>query len=38
MERLRGEGGVLKKLYKMNPDYISCTYGAGGTNAGKNLI
>ena len=26
-----------KKLYTLNPDYISCTYGAGGTNVGKNL-
>lgn len=37
MEKLAGEGGVLDKLYTMNPDYISCTYGAGGTNVGKNL-
>ena len=37
MERLCGENGVLQKLYGMNPDYISCTYGAGGTNVGKNL-
>ena len=37
MEKLCGEGGVLEKLYTMNPDYISCTYGAGGTNVGKNL-
>ena len=22
---------------KFKPDYISCTYGAGGTNVGKNL-
>lgn len=29
--------GVLDKLYTMNPDYISCTYGAGGTNVGKNF-
>lgn len=21
----------------MNPDYISCTYGAGGSNAGRNV-
>ena len=32
MEKLCGEGGVLEKLYTLNPDYISCTYGAGGTN------
>jgi methylenetetrahydrofolate reductase (NADPH) len=37
MEKLTGEGGVLDKLYAMNPDYISCTYGAGGSNVGKNL-
>ena len=37
MERLCGEGGVLEKLCALNPDYISCTYGAGGTNVGKNL-
>ena len=37
MEKLCGEGGVLDELYKMNPDYISCTYGAGGSNVGKNL-
>jgi methylenetetrahydrofolate reductase (NADPH) len=35
MEKLCGEGGVLEKLYTLNPDYISCTYG--GTNVGKNL-
>ena len=37
MEKLCGEGGVLEKLYTLAPDYISCTYGAGGTNVGKNL-
>ena len=37
METLCGEDGVLSKLYTLNPDYISCTYGAGGTNVGKNL-
>ena len=37
MEKLCGEGGVLDQLYTMNPDYISCTYGAGGSNVGKNL-
>ncbi len=31
---LLGEGGVLDKLMTMKPDYISCTYGAGGTNVG----
>jgi methylenetetrahydrofolate reductase (NADPH) len=28
---------VLEDLYKFKPDYISCTYGAGGTNAGRNF-
>ena len=37
MDRLCGKGGVLDKLYTLNPDYISCTYGAGGTNVGRNL-
>ena len=37
MEKLCGEGGVLERLYTLNPDYISCTYGAGGTNVGRNL-
>ena len=37
MEKLCGAGGVLEKLYELNPDYISCTYGAGGTNVGRNL-
>ncbi len=37
MQKLTGEGGVLDRLYTLNPDYISCTYGAGGSNVGKNL-
>lgn len=37
MEKLCGTDGVLEKLYTLNPDYISCTYGAGCTNVGKNL-
>ena len=37
LQRLCGEGGVIDQLYTLNPDYISCTYGAGGTNVGKNL-
>ena len=37
MEKLCGKGGVMEKLYTLNPDYISCTYGAGGTNVGRNL-
>jgi methylenetetrahydrofolate reductase (NADPH) len=28
---------TLDKLYEFGPDFISCTYGAGGTNAGRNL-
>ena len=37
MEKLLGSDGVLNRLYSLKPDYISCTYGAGGTNVGKNL-
>jgi methylenetetrahydrofolate reductase (NADPH) len=37
MEKLIGPGGVLDRLCAMRPDYISCTYGAGGGNVGKNL-
>lgn len=37
MEELCGSGGVLDQLYTLSPAYISCTYGAGGTDAGKNL-
>ncbi|MDR1135308.1 MAG: methylenetetrahydrofolate reductase [Clostridiales Family XIII bacterium] len=29
--------GVLNELYKFSPDFISCTYGAGGTNKGRNI-
>ncbi len=36
-EKLLSKDGVLDKLYTLKPDYISCTYGAGGTNVGKNL-
>ena len=32
MEKLCGTGGVLDRLCALRPDYISCTYGAGGTN------
>jgi methylenetetrahydrofolate reductase (NADPH) len=28
---------TLEHLYKFKPDFISCTYGAGGTNKGRNL-
>ena len=37
MSKLIGGGGVLDRLCTMRPDYISCTYGAGGGNVGKNL-
>lgn len=37
MEKLTGRNGVLEKLFALQPDYISCTYGAGGGNAGRNL-
>lgn len=37
MEKLCGEGGTLERLYGLRPDYISCTYGAGGTNVGRNM-
>ncbi|MBR6206752.1 MAG: methylenetetrahydrofolate reductase [Oscillospiraceae bacterium] len=37
MEKLCGEGGVLEQLNTLDPDYISCTYGAGGSNVGLNL-
>lgn len=28
---------LLDQLYKFDPDFISCTYGAGGSNAGRNV-
>lgn len=28
---------TLDHLYNFKPDFISCTYGAGGTNAGRNM-
>ncbi len=28
---------TLEHLYKFNPDFVTCTYGAGGTNVGRNL-
>lgn len=27
--------GTIDKLCEFQPEYISCTYGAGGTNVGK---
>lgn len=29
--------GTIEQLCKYKPEYISCTYGAGGTNVGKNM-
>ncbi|HIQ96752.1 MAG TPA: methylenetetrahydrofolate reductase [Candidatus Limivivens merdigallinarum] len=29
--------GTIEKLCEFKPEYISCTYGAGGTNVGKNM-
>lgn len=34
MDKLKG---VLDELYQWNPDWISCTYGAGGSDKGYNL-
>jgi methylenetetrahydrofolate reductase (NADPH) len=34
MEKLRE---ALKHYYSFKPDFISCTYGAGGSNAGRNV-
>lgn len=34
MEKLPG---VLEELYKWSPDWVSCTYGAGGSDKGYNL-
>jgi 5,10-methylenetetrahydrofolate reductase len=28
---------TLGHLYKFRPDFVTCTYGAGGTNVGRNL-
>ena len=28
---------ILRELGKLNPDFISCTYGAGGSRAGKTI-
>ena len=29
--------GTIEHLCEFKPEYISCTYGAGGTNVGKNM-
>ena len=36
-ERLCSDGGVLDQLNELNPAYISVTYGAGGTDIGRNM-
>lgn len=28
---------ILREMVKLNPDFISCTYGAGGSRAGKTI-
>ena len=28
---------LLRDLNRLNPDFISCTYGAGGSRAGKTI-
>lgn len=35
--KLCGSESVLHKLKALHPDYISCTYGAGGSSIGRNL-
>ena len=37
MEKLCASGGMLERLYTLQPDAISCSYGIGGRNLGKNL-
>ncbi len=37
MEKMCREGGTLDQLYRLNPDYISCTYHVGGSNAERNM-
>jgi len=34
---LLGPDGVLEQLYREAPDFLCCSYGAGGADAGKNL-
>ena len=29
--------GVLDDLYRLQPDFVSCTYGAGGSNVGRHM-
>ena len=37
MANLLDDGGAMDHLYELRPDYISCTYGAGGGNLRTNL-
>ena len=37
MEALCGKNGVLRQLYTLRPDSVSCSYSPGGSDAGKNL-
>lgn len=37
MEKLCASGGTLERLYTLQPDAVSCTYGFGGSNLGKSL-
>ncbi|MDO4493157.1 MAG: methylenetetrahydrofolate reductase [Clostridia bacterium] len=37
METLCGKGGVIEQMVGLQPVYISCTYGADGSNIGRNL-
>ena len=36
-ESMDGLNEALEHLYKFNPGYISCTYGASGKNVGRNM-
>ena len=36
-ERLCSEGGTLDQLSALKPDFITCTYASGGTNADVNV-
>lgn len=37
MDALCSRDGILRRLYTLRPDAVSCTYRAGGSDAGKNL-
>ena len=36
-QELLEPGGVLERLCREEPDFLCCSYGAGGADAGKNL-